>query len=223
MALISRNKTLNSEPLIGRRHEKQILAKAARSSRGEFVAVYGRRRVGKTFLVRSVLKCPSFTFFQLTGVHNGRLHEQLQNFADAWQRCFTESIPVPQSWQAAFRFMRSALEKHIKHNRKPVILFFDELPWLCGKNHRFLPPLEHFWNDWAESQPMIKVIVCGSAASWMVNKVIRARGGLHNRLTQRIRLASFSVLELRAYLESKRMHYTPYDLVKLHLILALLD
>ena len=100
------------------------------------------------------------------------------------------------------------------------MLFFDELPWLCGKNHRFLPALEHFWNDWAEMQPRLKVVVCGSAASWMVKRVVRARGGLHHRLTGKIPLRSFSISEVTEYTRAQRLHYSAYDLIKLYLVLG---
>ncbi len=210
----------SKEPLIGRKSEKKILTQVLQSSRAEFVAVYGRRRVGKTFLVRSVLNRAGVSFFQLTGSHRGTLREQLQNFSDAWQRAFSETVPAPSSWHDAFRFLKSALPKILQRNSSPVVLFFDELPWLCQKNHRFLSALDHFWNDWAETQPRLKIVVCGSAASWMVKKIIRAKGGLHNRLTRRIQLQSFSVDEVDTFLQHFRIQYTPYDIVKLYLVLG---
>jgi hypothetical protein len=100
------------------------------------------------------------------------------------------------------------------------VLFFDELPWLAGKRSRFLPAFEHFWNAWAVKRRDLVVVVCGSAASWMIGKLLRARGGLHNRVTRRIRLEPFSLAEVECYCQSRKLQLSRYQLLELYMAMG---
>ncbi len=187
--------------LIGRGPEQKVLGRALESREAELVAVYGRRRVGKTFLVREFFR--DHLCFELTGVRNAPLREQLQNFAAALEQSLRIGIrpAAPVNWQEAFEHLIAFLGK-LERNRKWVV-FFDEIPWLASRRSRFLAALDHFWNSWASRQPHLIVVICGSAASWMIHKVIQDRGGLHNRVTQRIRLEPFTLGEAFQYLHSR--------------------
>lgn len=204
--------------LVGRESEKSELRKSLESSEAELVAVYGRRRVGKTFLVREFFR--QRLAFELTGVHDAPLAEQLRNFSFALGRAMRSDIPLatPPTWQDAFQQLivcLEALSKSTKH-----VVFFDEVPWLASRRSRFMSAFEHFWNAWASRQPHLIVVVCGSAASWMIGKLVRQRGGLHNRVTRRIRLEPFTLAESKEYLRSRRVHLTPYQIAEIYMAMG---
>ena len=177
---------------IGREKEIHILEEVLADTRPSFVAVYGRRRVGKTMLIREVFG--EKMAFHLTGIANVTMEQQLANFQAAFERQASLSLhrSTPDNWFSAFQQLITFLEGYTSEKK---IVFLDELPWLDSPKSDFIPSLEHFWNSWASTQTNIILVVCGSAASWMLNKLIHNRGGLHNRVTTRIRLAPFSLQE----------------------------
>jgi len=171
--------------IIGRKKEIKQLEKVKNSRKSEFVVVYGRRRVGKTFLVREHF---NYTFdFQLTGLANANTKQQLINFQVSLQRQSNLTIDqIPKNWFSAFQLLIDHLES-IKEDRKKIV-FFDELPWLDTARSDFMMAFEHFWNSWAAAREDIILIVCGSAVSWMINELINHKGGLHNRVTEKMRI-----------------------------------
>lgn len=187
------------------------------STDAELVAVYGRRRVGKTFLVREHLR--GDLCFELTGVHDGKLKDQLANFEDALSRVSRRPHDPPQSWSEAFASLREHLESLRRRRRKRVV-FLDELPWLASRRSRFLPALEHFWNSWASRRSDFVFIVCGSAAGWMVRKIINARGGLHNRVTRRIRLDPFNLSETEEFLQTRGIDLDRHSVLELYMAMG---
>ena len=154
--------------MIGRQSEIELLEKAYKSEKSEFVALYGRRRVGKTFLIRSVFK--NRMTFQLSGLANANMAQQLMNFNLAiGELGARKEIKTPKNWMEALQLLKRIISK--SKTRKKVI-FIDELPWLDTKKSDFITALEHFWNSWANARTDILLVVCGSAASWMINKLI---------------------------------------------------
>jgi uncharacterized protein len=210
--------TIHGQKLIGREPEQRILAKTLASSDAELVAVYGRRRVGKTFLVREFFR--DQLCFELTGVRDAPLAEQLQNFANAFGQSLRIGVrpAAPANWQEAFEQLTAFLAS-LQTDRKWVV-FFDEIPWLASRRSRFLAALDHFWNSWASRQRHLIVVICGSAASWMIHKVIQHRGGLHNRVTQRIRLEPFTLGESFGYLRSRGVKLEHRQVLELYLALG---
>lgn len=180
--------------LVGRMKEKDELFDLYHSERAEFITIYGRRRVGKTFLVNSLFS--DKYAFKVTAVLDNNTQSQLNTFAVALSEYGNTDVPLLPDWYAAFEKLRALLERK-KVKRK--VVFFDEMPWFDTKGSRFIPALEHFWNGWAAAQKSIMLIVCGSAASWIVKKLFRNRGGLHNRITRRILLQPFTLSECRLY------------------------
>ncbi|HQD08778.1 MAG TPA: AAA family ATPase, partial [Flavihumibacter sp.] len=164
----------------------------------ELIAVYGRRRIGKTFLIHH--HYDKHIRFELTGVHQAGLKDQLHNFSLALQTSM--AIPAapadPTNWIDAFSLLSDHLKSLIK--KEPVVILFDELPWLCTPKSGFLQAFGHWWNTWASRRPLMKVVICGSAASWIIRNIINDRGGLHNRVTQRIRLLPFTLAETEHFL-----------------------
>jgi AAA+ ATPase superfamily predicted ATPase len=194
-------------PVIGRHREIAHFDRLLKSQEAEFLAVYGRRRVGKTFLIREYL-APHLAF-EMTGIRNAPLADQLANFHHELRKAGVKDGAPPGSWQEAFGRLAGFLAK-LPKNRKQVV-FFDELPWLAGRKSKFLPALDHLWNTVLSRQRNILLIVCGSAASWMIGHLFHHKGGLPNRVTARMRLEPFTLAESEEYLRSRRVILTPYD------------
>lgn len=172
--------------LIGRDKEKQILLNALCEEYSQFIAVYGRRRVGKTFLIREAY---DYKFdFQFTGAAQLTARKQLVRFRRALKDYGQKDTPELTNWGDAF----SELKRYIKNLPEgKKVVFFDELPWMDAPRSGFLSELESFWNAWASARKDIVFVVCGSSTSWMVKKIIKNKGGLHNRLNHRISLKPF--------------------------------
>ncbi len=205
------------EKIIGRQDEIAKLNALKISKKSEFVAVYGRRRVGKTFLVRNVFEAP-FSF-QLSGVANVGLKQHLTNFHNAYLKLNPDAIikSAPKDWFDAFNRLSLLLEKQ---NAAKKVIFLDELPWLDTPQSKFISALEYFWNSWASARTDVLLIVCGSAASWIINELINNRGGLHNRLTDRILLKPFTLSETEIFLKDKGSNYDRYQLLELYMAIG---
>ena len=199
--------------ITGRDDEKQILQRLLDSQEPEFLAVYGRRRVGKTFLIKEFFEEKGL-LFELTGEKDATLRDQLQNFTFAFHRMFPdEPILGVHSWRDAFQLLATTVDA--KCGNSPVIIFLDELPWLASPKSRLLQALDHFWNSWASRKRNLLVVVCGSAASWMIGKILHNKGGLYNRVTSQIRLMPFTLAETERYLQSRQVHLRRKDILEL--------
>lgn len=177
----------------------------------------GRRRVGKTFLIRKAYE--NHFDFQVTGMANVDLIQQLANFNTALKKYFpsTEGEIAADSWFNAFEQLAQALEK--KDDGKKYI-FLDEMPWMDTPRSKFISALEHFWNSWASARDDIILIVCGSAAGWMVNTLINNTGGVHNRVTHRIKLNPFTLKECEDFLVDKGGLFERYQIVQLYMAMG---
>jgi len=202
---------------VARKREQAVLQQALESRDPELVAIYGRRRVGKTYLVRQFYG--SSTAFELTGSHAGDMRTQLDAFAAALSRASGAVAPLaaPQNWTEAFAQLESHLLRLPRRPKTKRIVFLDELPWLATRRSGFLAAFEHFWNGWASAQPWLVVVICGSSASWMLSKIVKQRGGLHNRVTRRIRLTPFTLAETEQYLHSRNVNLGRYQTLELYM------
>jgi len=201
---------------IGRQREKQIFERLLKSEQSEFVAVYGRRRVGKTQLVREVFQ-NQFTF-QMTGIANVTKNQQLLNFYTVLQKYQKgKTLTIPKNWFLAFQQLIDFLEES---KDKQKIVFLDELPWFDNQKSDFIPSLEHFWNSWAAVRDDVVLVICGSAASWIINKLINHKGGLHNRVTERIKLEPFTLHEAEQLLKLKNPALTRYQILQLYMVMG---
>lgn len=188
--------------MIGRIKEVEVLLKARASDQSEFVALYGRRRVGKTFLVSEVFN-GKFSFHH-AGLENASKAEQLTSFREALRRYGHVKCPRLTTWISAFSELELLLEG-LPEGKK--IVFLDELPWFDTRKSGFLTAFESFWNGWASIRKDILLIICGSATTWIINKVFRSRGGLHNRVTKRLPIAPFTLKECEEYAAYKRLGF----------------
>jgi len=204
------------EQIIGRDKEVRLIKKLEASGKSEFLALFGRRRIGKTYLIRTMYK-DRFTFY-ITGIANVTMQQQLLNFNLTMHNHESQKDwEVPKNWILAFQQLIVLVEKS-KQKRK--IIFIDELPWFDTMHSDFIQALEHFWNSWASARSDVFLIVCGSATSWMINKLINNKGGLHNRVTQRIKLEPFSLNECRLFLKSKKINLENYQIVQLYMVMG---
>lgn len=198
--------------IIGRKREIALLNSFIESDEAEFIAIYGRRRVGKTYLVKSLLH-NDFIFY-MTGLANSDLKKQLENFTDAFSLYFSTKGTV-KNWFEAFALLRDELSKSRKNKK---IIFIDELPWFDTARSDFVSALEHFWNSWASDDSTVKLIVCGSATSWMMNKLINNKGGLHNRVTHQIKLSPFTLSECEEYLKAKNFAMDRFEIAQFYMV-----
>lgn len=181
--------------IIGRSKEIATLRQYVNSDKAEFIAVYGRRRVGKTFLIREMFR--NEFAFEVSGTIDGKKSEQMFNFTQALERFGYDGSEKPTTWNSAFALLQKLLEEKVRSQR--CIIFIDELPCFDTPKAGFVRALDHFWNGWASNFSNIKLIVCGSATSWMVDNIIDNHGGLHNRITHEIHLCPFTLNEAEAY------------------------
>jgi len=191
----------NPDTLIARQSEVKELTALASNNQAQMIALYGRRRIGKTFLIRSLFKNNNrYVYFETTGLKRGTKNEQLNIFTKTISNTFHSGINLatPSSWFDAFELLNSSLTK----TNKTIILFFDELPWMAHKRYELVDALEYFWNTSWETNSKIKIILCGSAASWMIENIVNNKGGLHNRITKIIHLKPFTLSESRKFLTS---------------------
>lgn len=202
--------------IIGREKECKSLQECLNAKTSQLVIVYGRRRVGKTFLINQFFN-NKFTF-KITGLFNKTKQIQLQAFTIALNNYFSLSLKTPKNWIEAFNFLRTNLDK-ISEKEK-IILFFDELPWLDTQKSDFLTAFEWFWNDWGCAKNNIVCIVCGSATSWMVDHIDHNTGGLFNRQNCRLYLEPFNLYETKQFLESKNIEWSLYDIAQCYMIMG---
>ena len=206
---------MKSSKLIGRESEKAILKKALASDEAEMVAVIGRRRVGKTFLVNAVYG--EQIDFEITGVQHTSRRMQLKGFAYKLSETWGKAVDQPADWMDAFIMLIGFLKT--KKSKRKKVVFLDELPWLATPKSGFLQGLSFFWNSWAVKQNIV-VVICGSAASWMIQKVVNHKGGLHNRITKRIYLEPFNLAETEYFLKSKNINLDKYQITQLYMAMG---
>ena len=199
--------------LIGREKEINELRQAYGSDESKFVAVFGRRRIGKTYLVREVFQ-NNFAF-SYSGMANASTKEQLQRFYLTLKEHGYKQGSYPNNWIEAF-FMLEEYLKGLPEGKK--VVFLDELPWMDGPKSSFMPAFENFWNGWASARKDILLIVCGSATSWMVKKILKNRGGLHNRLNNQIHLQPFNLHECELYVQSINLPMERPEIMEAYMI-----
>lgn len=202
--------------LIGREAEISILNEALESPYAELIAVYGRRRVGKTYLIRTIYE--KEIVFEVSGLNNMSLSEQLENFSATLSTAFKLPVDIaaPRSWVHAFRQLIQLLEPNLTTQKQ--VVFLDKFPWFDTPKSGFLAAFDNFWNSWASKHSNLVVVICGSAASWMIQNIVRNKGGLHNRITRRMRLMPFNLYEVEQFLQSLNMVLDRYQIIELFMI-----
>ncbi|MCQ2232723.1 MAG: ATP-binding protein [Paludibacteraceae bacterium] len=206
------------ENIIGRKEEIAALKQYIESDRPEFIGLYGRRRIGKTYLVNQLFR--EEMSFSVSGLINGTKAEQVSAFKVALRMYGYEESLTTSSWIDLFYALQRLLACKLAGNNAPCIIFIDELPCFDTQKGAFIRALGNFWNAWASQEPRVKLIVCGSATSWMVKNLINNRAGLHNRLTHEMHLSAFSLSETQQYLRSQGIEWSPQTIAQTYMILG---
>ena len=194
--------------LIGRTIEKEELLATLQADESQFVAVYGRRRVGKTYLIRETFV--NNIAFQHTGLAKGSLSEQLAEFQESLRLAGMKRPRRPKTWLDAFHLLSDFLSENKQKDKK--VVFIDELPWMDTPKSNLLSALEHFWNGWASARKDVVLIICGSATAWVQKKILNNYGGLHNRVTMKMRIMPFTLGECEQYAESRGLSLSRKEL-----------
>ena len=201
--------------MVGRMKEQRKLRELYDSSESEFVVVYGRRRIGKTYLVRETFD-GEFAFCH-SGLARSGMMKQLQLFRSSLKEYGHEKCPRLTNWIDAFDELKVAV-RNCELPRK--VVFIDEMPWMDTPKSGFVPALENFWNGWASARKDVLLVVCGSASSWIIDKVLKNKGGLHNRVTEEIALSPFTLHECEEYAESRGLGYSRRMVMEAYMVLG---
>lgn len=206
------------EKVIGRQEEKKMLQEALKSKVPELIAVYGRRRVGKTFLIRQALQ--KEIVFEFTGTKETNLKQQLANFTKILGKAAGNEklYRVPDNWSDAFDLLIHYVTPKLETGK--AVIFLDEFPWMNTHKSGFLSAFDYWWNSWGTKQDNLLVIICGSAAAWMIQHVVNNKGGLHNRITRKIRLLPFTLQETEAYLKERKVKLDRYQILQLYMVMG---
>ncbi len=199
--------------LIGRKRETEILNAAIKDEQSHFIAVYGRRRIGKTFLVREAFNS-RFTF-QHAGLSVAGLEEQIFAFEASIKEAGLEVKKKRKNWLEAFEDLKDVIRSSTE---KKKVVFIDELSWMDTQNGDLMPALENFWNGWASARKDVVLIVCASATSWMLSKVVHNKGGLYNRLTEQIHLKQFTLAECEEWVKENKIAFTRNQILQCYMI-----
>ena len=210
---------MGASDMIGRKEETETLVELVNSGKPEFLALYGRRRVGKTFLIKEFFD-NSFSFYA-TGIQKGDRRNQLRAFKESLVKYGDTIKTIPKDWFEAFSRLESLLEnenvyREYKSGRK--VVFLDELPWMDTAKSDFISAFDYFWNSWGSSQKDLLLIICGSATSWIINNIVKDTGGFYNRLTRQIRLMPFDLNECEQFLRANGLQLTRRQLVECYMV-----
>ena len=202
--------------IIGRNEECERLDECLESNSAQLIIVYGRRRVGKTFLINEYF---NYEFaYKITGIYNATKKLQIRNFMIELNNKSEKKYDIPNDWLDAFNNLKDYIET-LPINKKQVV-FFDEMPWLDTHKSGFLEAFEWFWNSYASTKNNLIFIVCGSATSWMDEKIANNKGGLFNRQTCKLYLKPFKLYEVEEYLQSRNIHWSRYDIACIYMIMG---
>lgn len=202
--------------IIGRIPEKKIIESCINSNNPELLAVYGRRRVGKTYLIKCYF---NETFnFSFTGMYDTSRVVMLSQFQKTLENYAGKKYPKFKDWFEAFDTLSEYLSQIQKDK---IVVFIDELPWLDTPKSNFIQAFSSFWNNYHSSNNILKLIVCGSATTWMISKLIGDKGGLYGRVTRQIYLAPFNLSETEQFITSiKRIEYNRNQILQLYMTMG---
>jgi uncharacterized protein len=205
------------QEVLGREIEQEYLDKVVHLLTPSFIVVHGRRRVGKTFLIRQHLH--KYMLLDFTGTHNQGNKVQLANFKIELQKQCKVEVDTLKSWQDAFNILTDVVIERSKQ-KKPMVIFFDEMPWLDDKRHNFVSALEYFWNQTGSKVKQLKVIACGSSATWLKTFLLNSTEGLYNRVTHELQLKPYTLAQTQNYLKHKIGPTSYQDTIKLYMALG---
>ena len=201
--------------IIGRQNQQQLLLSLLEKEDSQFVAIYGRRRVGKTYLVRETFS--SHIVFQHTGLQKVDKKGQLKEFQRSLLNAGMPKVPKFSDWFDAFFALGQFLQSRPEGKK---VVFIDELPWMDTPKSNLVAALDHFWNGWASARKDIVLVICGSATSWIISKIVKNYGGLHNRLTRQIYLQPFTLKECEQFATANNFGMSRRNILETYMVLG---
>ena len=206
------------EKIIARKEEQAILEEIFSSKTAEFLAIYGRRRIGKTILIRYFFEEKDAIFLNTTGTLHGSMSEQINNFTQQIGETFYQGAQLKKgkNWNETFKILNDAIRTEASN--KKVILFLDEFPWMATKNSKLLQNLDYYWNQYWSKENRIKLIICGSSASWIIKNIINNKGGLHNRITRTIHLEPYNLRDTKRFLNHFGIKLNNQQITQLYMV-----
>ena len=201
--------------IIGRKNEIKILNDSYNSDQSTFVAIYGRRRIGKTYLINELFQ--DKIYFRHAGIYNGSYKDQLISFANSLKNCGYKNVKEINNWFDAFEELKNFINLS---NKKKKVIFIDEIAWMYTKNTEFLKVLENFYNEWASARHDIMLIICSSVTSWIVNNIIHSKGGLYNRVTDQIYIEPFTLKECDEYSNYKSLNLSKKQIIEAYMVIG---
>ena len=181
--------------MIGRVEELKQLEKFYNSSKFEFLTMYGRRRIGKTTILREFANRHRAMFFSAQEKNDSL---NLVDFSKTVQTFFEGGfISAFPNWEAAFDYITR------KTSEEKLVLIIDEFPFLAEPNPSIKSILQHTIDHvWKEKN--IFLILCGSSVSFMLNDVMGYKSPLYGRITGNMEVKPFDYLESAEFFP----HYT---------------
>ncbi len=203
--------------IIGRKEETKVLSSFLSSKSPEFLAIYGRRRIGKTFLIKQFFKDKKAIFFSITGEKDAPMKKQIKHFSTQIGETFYRGVKLEsgKNWDETFDLLTKSFAT--VGEKQKIVLFFDEFPWMATQNSKLLQTLGYYWNQHWSNDNRIKLIICGSTASWIIDNIVNNKGGLHNRITQNIYLEPLSLLDTRIFLQARGVSLSNKQIVDLYM------
>lgn len=207
-----------AEKIIGRDEEQAVLKELFNSKKAEFLAIYGRRRIGKTMLIRVFFEDKGTIFLNTTGALRGSMREQIDNFTQQIGEAFYQGAQLKsgKDWSETFKILNDSI-KAAPSNKK-IILFLDEFPWMATRNSKLLQNLDYYWNQHWSRDSRIKLIICGSSASWIIKNIINNKGGLHNRITRTIHLEPYNLRDTKRFLNHVGVKLNHQQIAQLYMV-----
>lgn len=212
-------KQINSNSIIGREEEQEILSSCLTSGKPEFLVIYGRRRVGKTYLIKEFFK-KNFSFYS-TGVNSTNKADKLHAFSESLASYGYDLDTIPQDWFQAFGYLRKLLESKDCYRDPETgkrVVFLDELPWMDYNGSEFKSALDYFWNTYGSTENDLLLIVCGSATSWIINNILKDTGGFYNRATNQIHLMPFNLKECKELADLRNLDFDNKTIIKAYMV-----
>jgi AAA+ ATPase superfamily predicted ATPase len=207
--------------VIGRKKEQALLESALKSQSAELIALYGRRRVGKTYLIRNTFaQRKDMIFFTVTGMKDGIKSQQIENFKNQVAAAFYQPhsrLQIPQNWFDAFDILRQEIKASTADR---IVLFFDEFPWMVTKKSELLTAFEYFWNEHISQDCRVKVIICGSSAGWIIKNIVNNRGAFYNRVTRKIQLEPFNLQQTKEFLAYRKVTLNNKQISHIYMVLG---
>ncbi len=203
--------------IISRKEEKKDLEYCERSKKSELICVYGRRRVGKTFLVEQTFR--DFAF-RAVGLEKGTTKQQLKSFGQRLIEYGDDIKQTPENWFEAFSRLDKILsgESIRRSLNGKKIVFLDEFPWFATKKSDFLVAFEDYWNRRGTQDGDLLFIICGSATSWIIKNVIKNTGNMFQRVTKKICVEPFTLAETELFFKDREFDWSREQIAECQMI-----